>query len=90
MADNVSTRPLNGEPLITLSQAAARYPGHRGANRVHPATLARWIINGVRALGGERVRLEAIRAFNDKVAADPRVECVMVPISDGLTLLRKR
>jgi caffeoyl-CoA O-methyltransferase len=32
----------------------------------------------------------AIRKFNDKVAADPRVECVMVPISDGLTLLRKR
>lgn len=32
----------------------------------------------------------AIRAFNDKVAADPRVDCVMLPISDGLTLLRKR
>ena len=32
----------------------------------------------------------AIRRFNDKVAADPRVDCVMVPISDGLTLLRKR
>jgi caffeoyl-CoA O-methyltransferase len=30
----------------------------------------------------------AIRAFNDKVAADDRVECVMLPISDGLTLLR--
>ncbi len=32
----------------------------------------------------------AIRAFNDLVAADARVECVMLPISDGLTLLRKR
>jgi caffeoyl-CoA O-methyltransferase len=32
----------------------------------------------------------AIRAFNDKVAADSRVDCVMTPISDGLTLLRKR
>ena len=32
----------------------------------------------------------AIRKFNDKVAADSRVDCVMVPISDGLTLLRKR
>lgn len=32
----------------------------------------------------------AIRRFNDQVAADPRVECVMVPIADGLTLLRKR
>ncbi|HEY5012795.1 MAG TPA: SAM-dependent methyltransferase, partial [Acidimicrobiia bacterium] len=33
---------------------------------------------------------EAIRAFNDLVAADPRVDAVMLPVSDGLTLLRKR
>jgi caffeoyl-CoA O-methyltransferase len=32
----------------------------------------------------------AIRAFNSLVAADARVECVMLPVSDGLTLLRKR
>ena len=32
----------------------------------------------------------AIRAFNDQVAADPRVDCVMLAISDGLTILRKR
>lgn len=32
----------------------------------------------------------AIRAFNAAVAKDPRVECVMLPVSDGLTILRKR
>jgi O-methyltransferase len=32
----------------------------------------------------------ALRKFNDHAASDPRVECVMLPISDGLTLLRKR
>ena len=32
----------------------------------------------------------AIRRFNDLVAADERVDCVMLPIADGLTLLRKR
>ena len=32
----------------------------------------------------------AIRAFNDLVAADSRVDAVMLPISDGLTLLRRR
>jgi caffeoyl-CoA O-methyltransferase len=32
----------------------------------------------------------AIVAFNDMVAADKRVEPVMVPIGDGLTLARKR
>jgi caffeoyl-CoA O-methyltransferase len=33
---------------------------------------------------------DAIRAFNDMVAADARVEAVMLPISDGLTLVRKK
>lgn len=32
----------------------------------------------------------AIREFNDLVAADDRVDAVLLPISDGLTLLRKR
>jgi caffeoyl-CoA O-methyltransferase len=32
----------------------------------------------------------AIRAFNDKVARDDRVDTVMLPIADGLTLARKR
>ena len=30
-----------------------------------------------------------IKAFNDHVAADPRVEKVIVPVRDGLTLIRK-
>jgi len=30
----------------------------------------------------------AIKAFNDKIAADSRVEVVMLPISDGLTMAR--
>jgi caffeoyl-CoA O-methyltransferase len=32
----------------------------------------------------------AIRSFNDFVARDDRVDRVMLPISDGLTILRKR
>ena len=32
----------------------------------------------------------AIRAFNDMVAADERVDAAMLPVSDGITLLRKR
>lgn len=31
-----------------------------------------------------------IRAFNDAIAADPRVEKVILPIRDGLTLIRKK
>jgi caffeoyl-CoA O-methyltransferase len=32
----------------------------------------------------------ALRAFNARVASDARVECVMLPVADGLTILRKR
>jgi len=32
----------------------------------------------------------AIKAFNDKLAADDRFDVVMLPISDGLTVARKR
>jgi caffeoyl-CoA O-methyltransferase len=32
----------------------------------------------------------AIKAFNDAVAADDRVDTVLLPVSDGLTLVRKR
>jgi caffeoyl-CoA O-methyltransferase len=34
--------------------------------------------------------VEAIRAFNDHAAADDRVELVMLPVGDGLTLARKK
>ena len=34
--------------------------------------------------------LIAIRAFNDAFAVDPRLDVVVLPISDGLTLARKR
>ncbi|HEX4613273.1 MAG TPA: DUF1580 domain-containing protein [Urbifossiella sp.] len=52
---------LTDEPLISLSQAAARFPGHRGADRLRPATLTRWILKGARAVDGRRVKLEALR-----------------------------
>ncbi len=30
-----------------------------------------------------------IRKFNEMIADDPRVECVMLPVRDGMTLIRK-
>ena len=32
----------------------------------------------------------SIREFNDKVAADSRVEAVMLTVRDGITLIRRR
>jgi caffeoyl-CoA O-methyltransferase len=37
----------------------------------------------------ESENVVAIRHFNDHVAADSRVECVMVPIRDGVSLIRR-
>ena len=37
----------------------------------------------------ETVDTVAIRAFNDAVAADPRVVCVMLTVRDGVTLIRR-
>ncbi len=34
--------------------------------------------------------VRAIREFNDRVTADPRVEAVLLPVADGLTVARKR
>jgi hypothetical protein len=53
---------LLSEPLISLSQAAKKFPGGRGADRLHPATLTRWILAGAKAPDGRVVKLEAARA----------------------------
>jgi caffeoyl-CoA O-methyltransferase len=33
--------------------------------------------------------IRAMREFNDRVAADPRLDCVMLTIRDGVTLMRR-
>ena len=38
---------------------------------------------------GKVAQTDGIRAFNDLVAADPRVERVILPLRDGLTIIRK-
>jgi predicted O-methyltransferase YrrM len=38
----------------------------------------------------EREDTPVIKAFNDHVMADERVECVMLTVRDGMTLIRKR
>ena len=40
--------------------------------------------------GNDNPLVIAVRDFNDHAAADNRVNLVMVPIGDGLTLARKK
>jgi caffeoyl-CoA O-methyltransferase len=40
--------------------------------------------------GNRDATVQAIRDFNDHAVADDRVDLVMIPIGDGLTLGRRR
>ncbi len=65
---------LGEEPLISLAQAAMKLPGHRGASRLHPATLTRWILSGVRGVDGRRVKLEAVRIGCRWLTSEPALQ----------------
>ena len=40
--------------------------------------------------GADDASVTAIRAVNDTIAADERVDSVLLPLRDGLTLAQKR
>lgn len=46
---------------LTVSQVCSNLPGARGAKRLHPATVVRWITSGCPTRDGRRVRLRATR-----------------------------
>src|SRR3712207_737163 len=52
---------LTTESSIPLAAAAALVPPGRNGKKTHISTLLRWIRDGAKGPGGERVRLEAVR-----------------------------
>jgi hypothetical protein len=52
---------LRSEQLLSLPQAARRFPPYRRGRPVNPSTVWRWVFVGVRLPGGRRVRLDAVR-----------------------------
>ncbi|MFD9409294.1 O-methyltransferase [Streptomyces sp. NPDC059989] len=89
---------LPPEPVIDLVFLDADKTGYQAywdqlVPRVRPGGLL--LADNV-LYGGEAVRADAkgnglaIREFNAHVRADDRVESVLLPIADGLTLARKR
>jgi hypothetical protein len=53
---------MQNDQFLTLSQVCRRLPGARGAQRVAPSTVTRWIISGCPSRTGKRVKLTATRA----------------------------
>jgi caffeoyl-CoA O-methyltransferase len=92
-------RALPAEPTIDLAFIDADKPNYPNyfeelVSRLRPngLLLVDNVLWGGRVVDGDSTEENtvAIRAFNDLVAADGRVEVVMLPISDGLSLVRKR
>ena len=92
-------RALSVEPVVDFAFIDADKTGYPV---YYEEVLRRLRPSGVIAVdnvlwSGEVVRARnrdadtrAIRRFNDLVAADERVDSVMTPIADGITLVRKR
>ena len=75
---------MNHERLITLAEAARRFPGHRGGDHVHPATLTRWILRGAVSVTGRRVRLEAVRCGSRWLTSAEAVARFMAALTDNV------
>ena len=92
-------RALPEAPTVDLAFIDADKPGHPD---YYEALLARLRPGGVILIDNvlwhgavvdaedQSEQTQAIRSFNDLVAADERVDRVMLPIADGLTIARKR
>jgi len=90
---------LPADPPVDLAFIDADKPGYRTyydliVERLRPGGVV--LLDNVLWSGNvvddadQSENTVAIRAVNDHVAADPRVDAVMLPIADGLTLARKR
>ena len=92
-------RSLPGEEMFDLAFIDADKGGYLGywrevVPRVRPGGLIMvdntFSHGRVIDAGNDNPLVIAVRDFNDHAAADDRVDLVMVPIGDGLTLARKR
>jgi caffeoyl-CoA O-methyltransferase len=92
-------RALPAEPHLDLAFVDADKGGYRAyaeelIPRLRPGgvLLVDNVMWGGSVLSGAEPRsdVEHIRAFNDWLAADPRVDSVMLPIADGLSMALRR
>jgi caffeoyl-CoA O-methyltransferase len=92
-------RAMPPDPVLDLSFIDADKPGYIGYwTEIVPRTRPGGIILVDNTLASGRVldpahpaeNVQAIRAFNDHATADGRVDLVLLPVGDGLTLARKR
>jgi len=72
--------------VLTCPEVARRGPSTRQGKRLHPSTVLRWVLHGVRTPTGQRVRLEAVRLggrWVTSVSALERFIAAQTPSLDG-------
>ncbi len=68
---------------LTISQVCRTVPGARGADRICPSTVTRWILRGCPARDGTRVRLAATRCGSRWLVDADALEAFFAALSAG-------
>ena len=90
-------RSLSGDPPVDFAFVDADKPGYDAyyeelLRLMRPGALMVLdnVLLGGRVLAPEDDSSVAMVALNDKIAADDRVDCTMLGVADGITVVRKR
>lgn len=62
------------ETLLTLAQAAKRFPSDSRTGHLDPATLWRWATRGVRLPDGRRLKLETFKLAGRFLTSEQAIE----------------
>jgi caffeoyl-CoA O-methyltransferase len=94
---HASLRALPAEPTFDLAFVDADKTGYAGyVDDLHPRMTGNGVVLLDNTLASGQVldpqddNVRAIDELNTALAADPRWETVLLPLADGLTMLRKR
>jgi caffeoyl-CoA O-methyltransferase len=90
-------RSLSGDPPVDFAFVDADKPGYDAyyeelLRLMRPGALMVLdnVLLGGRVLAPEDDASRAMTALNEKIAADERVDCTMLGVADGITVVRKR
>jgi hypothetical protein len=82
------THDLTRESLLSMAQAARRFPPYRAGRPVNPSTIWRWCRQGVKVQGVGIVKLECVRLSGRWLTSEQAISRFVArqtPTADQLT-----